>query len=239
MNTSGHIPTMYESIPAVAELNRVPGFEPCKAAHRVLISTLQIDLCLKNSHLLRNAQGIQPDPSFRVRQAEPQLFKADRKTMRRVMRLRFLPVQIWQKGQRQTGMPVTMAVQDALAVPTACVFCPCISADCCAAAFGTIACTGRLSCAAIAGAESKAVQAGSAGVGRTVAQKSASQTAGNGKPFFAIIISADAVSRTPTGLLPTAAVKADSFLLLLEITLWWVPILFRLLQQRNKLPSLR
>ncbi len=52
MNTSGHIPTMYESIPAVAELNRVPGFEPFKLLRRIVSPeegkvALQLDLRFK------------------------------------------------------------------------------------------------------------------------------------------------------------------------------------------------
>lgn len=52
MNTSEQIPTMYESIPAVAELNRVPGFEPFKLLRRIASPeegkvALQLDLRFK------------------------------------------------------------------------------------------------------------------------------------------------------------------------------------------------
>lgn len=52
MNTNGHIPTMYESIPAVAALNRVPGFEPLKLLRRIASpengkELLQLDLRYK------------------------------------------------------------------------------------------------------------------------------------------------------------------------------------------------
>lgn len=52
MNTSEHIPTMYESIPAVAALNRVPGFEPLKLLRRIVSpedgkEMLQLDLRYK------------------------------------------------------------------------------------------------------------------------------------------------------------------------------------------------
>lgn len=52
MNTSEHIPTMYESIPAVSALNRVPGFEPLKLLHRIVSpedgkEMLQLDLRYK------------------------------------------------------------------------------------------------------------------------------------------------------------------------------------------------
>lgn len=52
MNTSEQIPIMYESIPAVAELNRVPGFEPFKLLRRIVSPeegkvALQLDLRFK------------------------------------------------------------------------------------------------------------------------------------------------------------------------------------------------
>ena len=52
MSTNGHIPTMYESIPAVAALNRVPGFEPLKLLRRIASpengkELLQLDLRYK------------------------------------------------------------------------------------------------------------------------------------------------------------------------------------------------
>ncbi len=52
MNTSEHIPTMYESIPAVSALNRVPGFEPFKLLRRIVSpedgkEVLQLDLRYK------------------------------------------------------------------------------------------------------------------------------------------------------------------------------------------------
>lgn len=52
MNTNGHIPTMYESIPAVAALNRVPGFDPLKLLRRIVSpengeEMLQLDLRYK------------------------------------------------------------------------------------------------------------------------------------------------------------------------------------------------
>ena len=36
MNKNEHTATMYESIPAVAELNKVPGFNPLKLLRRVI-----------------------------------------------------------------------------------------------------------------------------------------------------------------------------------------------------------
>ncbi len=52
MNTSEQISIMYESIPAVAELNRVPGFEPFKLLRRIVSPeegkvALQLDLRFK------------------------------------------------------------------------------------------------------------------------------------------------------------------------------------------------
>lgn len=52
MNTNGQISTMYESIPAVAGLNRVPGFEPFKLLRRIASPeegkvALQLDLRFK------------------------------------------------------------------------------------------------------------------------------------------------------------------------------------------------
>ncbi len=52
MNKNEHTPTMYESIPAVAELNKVPGFNPLKLLRRVISpdngeTILQLDLPYK------------------------------------------------------------------------------------------------------------------------------------------------------------------------------------------------
>ena len=37
MNKNEHTATMYESIPAVAELNKVPGFNPLKLLRRIIL----------------------------------------------------------------------------------------------------------------------------------------------------------------------------------------------------------
>ncbi len=52
MNKNEHTATMYESIPAVAELNKVPGFNPLKLLRRVISPdngemVLQLDLPYK------------------------------------------------------------------------------------------------------------------------------------------------------------------------------------------------